>query len=395
MSAMRFLVVGLAALALGAQQPPAPPRRQPGELPPVEQRGTEPAQSRPQPGQLAPERQADRELVGEELPERTFRETVDIVVAPTLVVDSQGQFVHGLKPSDFRLYDNKKLQNISVDVSFVPMSVVVAVQASTNVEEILPKIRNVGTMLQPLVTGEQGEVAIISFDHRLQTVQNFTSDGERIKEAIGKIKAGSTSSRQVDAVIQAVRMLRNRPQTRRRIIVLFSETRGNGNEGSVRDALTDAQMHNVIIYPINISRLLTTLTGKPQPPRPDPFPSTARHAPAGGTMTPTEAQQNRGYGDAIPVFVEIFKGAKSIFVDNPSEVFSKYTGGREYSFKSTHDLEAVVQQLGDELHSHYLLSYRPNNKTEGGFHEIEVQIAGRPDLKVRTRPGYWIAAVPE
>jgi hypothetical protein len=40
------------------------------------------------------------------------------------------------------------------------------------------------------------------------------------------------------------------------------------------------------------------------------------------------------------------------------------------------------------------LSYSPNNQTEGGFHEIKV-IVNRPNLEVRTRPGYWVAARPE
>ena len=33
-----------------------------------------------------------------------------------------------------------------------------------------------------------------------------------------------------------------------------------------------------------------------------------------------------------------------------------------------------------------------NQMDEGGFHEITVEVAGRPDVrKVQTRPGYWLA----
>ncbi len=55
-------------------------------------------------------------------------------------------------------------------------------------------------------------------------------------------------------------------------------------------------------------------------------------------------------------------------------------------------LEDAVAKIGSELHSQYLVSYRPNNKEEGGFHEITVQIANRRDVKAHTRPGYWLAA---
>ena len=33
------------------------------------------------------------------------------------------------------------------------------------------------------------------------------------------------------------------------------------------------------------------------------------------------------------------------------------------------------------------------NKEEGGWHDIKVTIPGRPDLKLRSRPGYWMASV--
>ena len=48
--------------------------------------------------------------------------------------------------------------------------------------------------------------------------------------------------------------------------------------------------------------------------------------------------------------------------------------------------------IAGDIRSQYLISYNPNNKGQGGFHEIVVRIPERPDLKVRTRPGYWVAA---
>ncbi len=330
-----------------------------------------------------------------ELPERTFRATVNIVVAPTTVVNKSGEYVDGIKPEEFRLFDNGKLQDIKVDVSFVPISLVVAIQANADTEGVLPKIQKIGPLLQPLVVGQQGEVAIVAFDHRLQRLTEFTADTDKIEEALKKLRPGSGQSRLVDAVIDSVRMLRNRPEPRRRIIVLISNTQNKGSSGSVRDALTDAQLHNVIVYPIDISRLVTTLTGRAPVPRPDPFPPGAHHAPAGGTLTPTEEQQNRGYGNGLNIALEIFKAAKYIFVKNPAEVFSQYTGGKEYSFMGQRGMEQAFEKLGEELHAQYLISYNPNNKMEAGFHEIKVEVARRPEWKAHTRPGYWLAAVPD
>ena len=130
------------------------------------------------------------------------------------------------------------------------------------------------------------------------------------------------------------------------------------------------------------------------PPRPDPIPATAQHIPAGGAQTPTTMEQLHNNGNYIPMFVEIFKGAKSLFVDDPLDVLTRYTGGKEYSFLSQKTLDRAVEALGQEIHNQYLLSYSPNNQEEGGFHEIRV-VVNRPGLEVRTRPGYWVAARPE
>ena len=90
-----------------------------------------------------------------------------------------------------------------------------------------------------------------------------------------------------------------------------------------------------------------------------------------------------------------FDAAKGIFVPDPLDVYAKYTGGRQYSFKSEKALQRAVQQIGDELHSQYLLSYSPNNQNEAGFHQIIVRVM-KPDIKaVRVRDGYWLAAKPE
>jgi len=114
-------------------------------------------------------------------------------------------------------------------------------------------------------------------------------------------------------------------------------------------------------------------------------------------MDPTSQNQWSGAqgfgGDALPALVELFRFAKGIFVRNPAELYTQYTGGREFTFITERDLENALANIGAELRSQYLLSYTPNNQLEGGFHRIRVEV-NRPDLKVRTRLGYWLAAIP-
>ena len=96
--------------------------------------------------------------------------------------------------------------------------------------------------------------------------------------------------------------------------------------------------------------------------------------------------------DLRPIVVEIFTQVKALFVPNPAEVFTQYTGGREYSFSGIKSLERAVSDLGEELHSQYMLSYSPSDQVleEAGYHKIRVDV-NRPSLEVRTRPGYWMA----
>src|ERR1700761_9272583 len=56
--------------------------------------------------------------------------TVQQATATVLVYDHRHNYVSGLTPDRFRLYDNGKEQNLtSVDVSYTPISLMVAVQA--------------------------------------------------------------------------------------------------------------------------------------------------------------------------------------------------------------------------------------------------------------------------
>lgn len=315
---------------------------------------------------------------------------VNVVIAPTTVRDKSGDYVDGLQLQDFALYDNNKLQKINADVRDEPLSLVIAVQKSSNLNEVLPKIQRIGSMLNDLIAGQDGEVAVVAFDHSIKVVQDFTNETQKVSEAIKRLMPGSSQHAVIDAEMQCIRMLRNRPRDRRRVLLIIAEKRDRGSEARIREALTEAQFANVAIYSLDISSAFATLTSRGDPPPPPSIPATAQHIPAGGAATPTTIEQNYYNGNYIPVFVDIFKAVKSLFVDDTLDVFTRFTGGKEYAFVSERSLERAVQGISQELHSQYMLSYSPNNQIEGGFHEIRV-VVNRPNLEVRTRPGYWVA----
>lgn len=322
--------------------------------------------------------------------ENPIRVEVTNIVAPVLVTDRSGNIIDGLQPHQFRLFDNNKEQNIQVDVAFEPISLVVLIEKAARVEAILPQIKHLGTLL-PVVVGDHGEAAIVGFDSRIQVYQDFTHDSDKVKAAIDKINAGSSGVRMIDAVDQAIAMLKKRPPDNRKIILLVSETRDEGSEGRIREVLIDTQLANVIVYPVDITQLAVRLSEKPVPPRPDPIAPAAIPGVMGHPSTPTTDTQNYGpnFAQFGPLLQEIYKGTKRIFVDSPSEVFAKGTGGDQFSFVKQRGLEDAIQRISQEIRSQYLISYNPSNKAEPGFHQIGVTI-DNPRYIAKTRPGYWI-----
>jgi VWFA-related protein len=335
-------------------------------------------------------------MAQDELPERTFRTTVSEVVVPVTVTNKSGAFVSGLKAQDFRLYDNEKLQEPDVDLTYSPVSMVVAIQKNAAVEGMLPSIKKIGNMLEANVIGEHGEAMLLAFDHRMRIMQDWTNDGDQFTEALDRLMVGSSTSAMIDAVFFGVRELRKRPTDHRRILLMITETRDKGSQGKLRDALIEAEMHNVIIYTVNINRGVAMLTARPTHRQNSPYPVASNPLPGGGGITPVTPHMNeqlRGQQSMtfVPVVKEIFIQTKSIFVPNKAEVFTRYTGGREFSFTNLKSLERALINVGEELHSQYILTYQPNNPEDAGYHEIGVDV-NRPGLRVRAREGYWSAA---
>jgi VWFA-related protein len=364
----RFRLLPVFSLALLAQSPPTPP----------------------------PENSKPPDLADTQPDTLIDRATVSVVQAPVTVTDRDGALVSGLQPNEFRLFDNGKEQNIRVDIAFQPISLVIAIQCSNRTDAVLTQIKKAGRLFGPQVIGEEGEAAVIAFDHRIREMQSFTNDPDKITAAIKKINAGSSSARMIDAVDKAVYMLRSRPVTHRRIVLLVSENRDQASEGRVRETLLDAQLSNITVYSVNISRMVTALTAGQDPARPDPLPATV-YSPMipHGDATPTSVGQMTQVNNRVefvPAFKEIYKDVKGIFVANPTEVFTHETGGAQFSFLKERGLEDAIQRISDDIHSQYILSYNPDNKSEGGYHEIAVRV-DRKDLKTRTRPGYYLASI--
>ena len=181
------------------------------------------------------------------------------MIAPTTVRDRNGEFVNGLQLQDFELYDNNKLQKVTRMSETSRFRWLWRCSAAPTSPSSCRRFRESGRMLNQLLAGQDGEMAVVGFDHRIQVMQDFTNEGTKISEAMKKMTPGSSNHAVIDAVDQSIRMLKNRPRDRRRVLLLIAEKRDRGSELRLREALTEAQFANVSIYSLDIS----TSRGRP------------------------------------------------------------------------------------------------------------------------------------
>ncbi|HXG90983.1 MAG TPA: VWA domain-containing protein [Blastocatellia bacterium] len=73
--------------------------------------------------------------------------------------------------------------------------------------------------------------------------------------------------------------------------------------------------------------------------------------------------------------------------ESPLRFMANASGG--FLIRNTNDLSTGLARVDQEMHSYYLLSYRPKNeKLDGRFRQIRVNVK-RPGLSIRARNGYY------
>src|ERR1051326_3812641 len=292
----------------------------------------------------------------------TFRATVPEVLVPATVTDSKGKYIDGLSARDFILLDNGTPQQIrldTADAATVPLAVLFVVQADEAATAAVLKIRKVGSTIQPLITGERGHAAVLSYGLKPSLVQDFTSDPEEITRAFKAIKSENDgAAAMLDAVAEGATLLVLRPSNERRIIVVVGETRDRGSKTKLTELLKFIERGSITVFSVVYSAYLTPFTTK------------------AGELPPPEGGPN---------FLEaITRLGKT----NAAAALADASGGRKLSFATLRSLERIMGHVGEELHSQYLLSYTPP-RGQPGFHTVTVKLREQPGAIVRNRPGYW------
>ncbi len=321
-------------------------------------------------GPIAPKPGASIQMAPPEA-QAKLKVRVALVTTPVTVRDSNGSMVPDLEVKDFRVTDNGVQQKIShFDLGGDPISLVILMETSSRIEPLLPQLRKSGILFTQTVMGPSGEAAVVGFNL-------------------------------YDAMAVGVEILTGRPQAtpekpgHRRVLLILSEATDVGSEAKLGEVLRQAQLANVTIYSVGLSTTAAELRQKPQDTRirstpPGTFPLPPQ---PGVPQTPTSEENRYGNIDLMALAVWAVQHVENQVKDHALEVATTATGGAHLPTFKDRSIEKAIDEIGGELHSQYTVSYTPTGTNDTGYHEIKVEV-DRKGLKVRARPGYYVAAQP-
>ena len=337
----------------------------------------------------------------------TLKAKVVLVNAPVTVRNSKNEIVTSLDASDFQLTDHGVPQKIShFDVGTDPLSLVVLVETSSRVAPLLPAVQKSGILITDTILGPSGEAAVIGFNDTIDKLLPFTHNADQIQSTFAHISASTSGSRLYDAMGVAIEMLSGLPEPapdkpgRRRVLLIISEASDYGSQSKLGEVLRQAQLANVTIYSVGLSTTKALLKAEPKnnhidiaPPGTYPLPPMPGKPP----VPEEEDPRLNNTLDLMALAVWAVSHAKDAVSAHALELAAAATGGAHFATFKDSTLEKALDEIGGELHTQYTLGYSPAGTSEEGYHEIKISLADPKyrNLKLRSRPGYYVAASDE
>jgi VWFA-related protein len=309
-----------------------------------------------------------------------FRVQTEVVQIPVGVTDKNGRSIDGLVARDFTVLDDGFPLEITLDTfgkGSAPISLAIVIQRSRVSARTLTKIGRIGGMIQPLVIGLRGEAAVVMFDSEITWLQDFTSDDIRIRQALNNLKPRpSVKQAQVlDAIVAVADRMKERKG--RRVLLLVSESRDQGSETTFQHALETVEREGIEVFGADYSAYATTWIGNSKDPPDLSLPRMTSEDPSARRTPPSTL-------DFVTITAELIRLGQR----NAVQALTKATGGSDYPFVTVGGIEHVIERLGVEVHSQYMLNFRPRENA-GGRHQIDVSVPNRADLRIQSRRAYW------
>jgi Ca-activated chloride channel family protein len=257
---------------------------------------------------------------------------VDVIQITAVVTDGDGRFVSGLKSEDFKVFDDDKPQVLTNFASEnIPLELVVALDVSGSMVDALPSVKRHATdFLAQLRPSDQ--VTLLAFNDNIITPARRSTDQAARAKAIARLAPwGGTAL--YDAIVHALDLLGR--QSGRRALVVFSDGEDQSSNTPIATVLKRAEASDATIYMIGQGRALRA----------------------------SALQQ---------LMKQLAAGS----------------GGRAFFSGEEAKLEAIFQDIIEDLRHQYLLGYAaPDNARSGELHRIRVEVPGRGH-NVRARTSY-------
>lgn len=346
---MKFLVTIIAITALlvsaSAQQ-----RTRPVQKPKPE------SQQKQKPDQK-PVNRDDDIPVGDD----TVKLGTELVNLVFTAVDRNNRVVSDIRENEVTILEDGETQPLFAfkREATLPINIAILMDLSGSQEYTFPQAKNAaGEFLRSIIRPNKDTAAILTFQSDVELVQGLTSRIDTLKRAFDDIQYSrrfnaSSTRRQATALYDAIYIACDevlsrddyRPVTEdtitRRAIILLTDGVDNASSRKIEEAVDKAWRSGVVIYTI-------------------------------------------GIGDRFR-----FEGVREDVLRRLAEE----TGGRAYFPHGPDDLIDGFNQIENEMRSQYMVAYSPTNTSrDGRFRRIEVRLAGRNDVRVLHRRGYYAAS---
>jgi len=295
-----------------------------------------------------------------------FRVKVDMVVLSFQVTDSKNHYINGLKPGDFRIYEDGILQKVATFAEGAKAPVAVADNGATRPlleakKEVLPGLDRpdafVGTnvfvlfdtsnfMYRSFVYAEDAiadfvrgldradSIAVYTFSRNLSRAASLTRDHG---EAIGGLRNAVAGD---DTALYNCLLLTLRDAAKipgRKVIIVFSNGPDNASMVAPDDVRAVAEDEGIPIYVISTSEV-----------------------------------------NKDPISSGVFRR------------MAQRTGGKSYWAKTWQKQVEAFEDIREDMSNSYTITYYPQANPNEGFRKITVEIVSDPGKKYRvhSRPGY-------
>jgi Ca-activated chloride channel homolog len=273
---------------------------------------------------------------------------VNLVVLHTTVLDDRQRFADGLKQENFRVFEDKIEQKLSVfKREDVPVSMGLVIDNSGSMREKRPRVNEAAlTLVQASNPRDEAFVVNFNDDFYLDLDKDFTSSIPELKEALERIDSrGSTALR--DAIIGSLDHLKKGSKDKK-VLLLVTDGEDNASHNSLERTLREIQKTDTVIYTIGLL----------------------------GSEGKKEA-----------------KRAKKVLQE-----IAAASGGVAYFPESVDDVHSICEQVAHDIRNQYILAYYPTNTNrDGTFRAVSVEVIpprGRGKLIARTRNGYYAPSAP-